>query len=55
MKFLKWFFNTPKVEEKLLDPKDCLHLEWAPESRENGWRGYCRSCGLKASGSCQPH
>lgn len=51
MKFFKWLFQqTPK---KQLDPKDCMHPEWAPETAENGWRGYCTSCGTKAYGSCQ--
>lgn len=57
-RIVKWVLSIAEVPTQvkrrpLRSPENCMHLEWEPESRENGWRSYCLDCNLTAAGSCQ--
>lgn len=51
MKFFKWLFR--KRVKVTIDPSNCKHPKWSPESKDNGWRETCTTCGTQAYGSCQ--
>lgn len=55
---IKYLVEWPLVKKDnarphFIDPEKCMHTDWEPESRENGWRSYCLDCNLTAAGSCQ--
>ena len=52
----KDYVSHTRMEATALSEEErakCPHLEWIPETRENGWRSYCIKCGQPAQGSCQ--
>lgn len=56
MKLLEWLTKLVKPKSKrVASMGECKHPEWWPETKENGWRGSCKTCGIKAYGSCQWH